>query len=152
MNYPTAAFPLVEGMTPKASPMPDRVKRLREETAKLPQVELVTDHFYADKMYLRRVFRKKGTLICGKEHKKQHFYIVVTGHVQVTSDTDVKDYYAGDVIVSQPGTQRAVLALEDSVCMTVHHSAKRNLDKLEAELVEPAPDALFDARNQRKLT
>ena len=73
----------------------------------LPQVQLQTAHFFADGMYARAVYRPAGTLIVGKVHKREHFYIVTKGSVQVSKDV----YRAGTVIVSKPGTKRAVLAL-----------------------------------------
>lgn len=116
----------------------------------MPQAQLETAHAWADGMYCRTLFRSAGTLIVGKVHKKEHFYIVAKGKVQVAMDDDVKEYEAGTVIVSKPGTKRAVYALEDSVCMTVHRTRKKNLDKIEKELIEPDAKALFDSRNGLK--
>jgi hypothetical protein len=122
------------------------VEALQALMLTMPQVELQTDHYFADGMYCRVVTRAAGTLIVGKVHKREHFYIVAKGAVQVGETV----YPAGSVVVSQPGTKRAVLALEDSVCLTVHRTAKRNLDKIERDLVEKDSTALFDARNKLK--
>jgi quercetin dioxygenase-like cupin family protein len=135
---------LLEGVTPQ--PGRAAVEALQRIMLTMPQVELPTSHYYADHMYLRAVFRKKGTVIVGKIHKRQHFYIVAMGKVQVGKEV----YPAGTVIVSEPGTKRAVLALEDSICMTVHHTNKRNLSKIERELIEPDETALFDSENKMK--
>jgi hypothetical protein len=43
-----------------------------------------------------------------------------------------------------------VYALEDSICMTVHRTSKKNLRKIEKELVEPDEFALFDETNNVK--
>lgn len=131
-------------------PMRAHVEKLQAEMAKLPQVELPTQHFFADGMYCRYLPRPKDTLIVGKVHKKEHFYIVVHGSVLVTTDEGVKEIKAPSVIVSKPGTKRAVLALEDSVCLTVHRTDKTDLDEIEAELIEPDITALFDASNNVK--
>ncbi len=128
------------------------VRRLQAEMADLPQLELETLHFFCDGMYARVVARPAGALIVGKVHKKPHFYIVTKGRVAVTDgDGPAREYGAGAVIVSQPGTKRAVLALEDSICMTVHRTDKKNLEKMEKELIEPDATALFDATNRRKV-
>ncbi len=126
-----------------------KVWRLQREMAKLPQADLPTEHYFADGMYARVLKRPAGTLIVGKVHKKEHFYIVTKGCVEVASDEKTEIYHSGDVIVSKPGTKRAVLALEDSICMTVHRTKKKNLDKIEKELVEEDNTALFDAQNKR---
>lgn len=127
-----------------------KVLELEAAMRKMPQVELVTNHYFADGMYAREVERPAGTLIVGKVHKKEHLYIVTKGKVQVVMDDEVKTYAAPAVIVSRPGTKRAVLALEDSVCMTVHRTKKRNLDKIEQELIEEDRLALFDSANKLK--
>lgn len=128
----------------------NRVLRLQEEMRKMPQVELETFHHFADGMYARVVPRAAGVTIVGKVHKREHFYIIVKGSVKVWSDGETKTYVAGDVIISKPGTKRAVYALEDSICMTVHRTNKKNLKKIERELVEPDEFALFDETNKLK--
>lgn len=128
----------------------EAVYALQAHLAQMPQLELPTEHYFADGMYARVLPRPAGTLIVGKVHKREHFYIVAKGRVAVYMDDEAREYGAGSLIVSQPGTKRAVLALEDSVCMTVHRTNKRNLDKIERELIEPDKTALFDARNMFK--
>ena len=127
-----------------------RVVRLQAAMSKLPQVELETRHYFADGMYAREVSRPATCLIVGKIHKKEHFYIVTKGKVQVVTDDGTQVYEAPTVLVSKPGTKRAVLALEDSCCMTVHRTDKTDLDEIEAELIDPEEVSLFDARNKLK--
>jgi len=132
------------------APVVGAIARLQAAMLKMPQAELETFHYFADGMYARVVKRAAGTLIVGKVHKKEHFYIVTKGKVEVASDTGTQTYEAGEVIVSKPGTKRAVLALEDSICMTVHRTKKHNLDKIERELVDDDPTALYDSANKLK--
>jgi hypothetical protein len=126
------------------------ILKLEAEVRKLPQDDfqksIRTDHYFADGMYARVLFRPKGALIIGKVHKKEHFYIVAMGCVQIEKNV----YPAGTVIVSKPGTKRAVLALEDSICLTVHRTKKRNLANIEKQLIEPDAKALFDSSNKLK--
>lgn len=111
---------------------------------RMPQMELETLHFWADGMYCRWLARPKGTLILGKIHKREHFYMVVQGAVRITDGaSEAVELRAPAIVVSHPGTQRAVFALEDSICLTVHRTNKKNLEKLEAELVEPMPESPF---------
>lgn len=106
---------------------------------------------FADGMYARVVERKRGVTIVGKVHKREHFYIITKGAVLVTDGGSIPVLrVAGDVIVSKAGTERAVFALEDSICMTVHRTDKTDLDEIEAELIEPDPLAFFDAANRLK--
>ena len=124
---------------------------LQAAMAALPQAELPTEHFFADGMYCRFLPRPAGTLIVGKVHRKEHLYVVCCGTVQVSDGTGAAREITGPaVLVSKPGTKRAVLALTDATCLTVHRTDSTDLDEIEAELIEPDDTALFDACNQRK--
>lgn len=127
-----------------------KIHHLEDAMRAMPQAVLETTHYFADGMYARVLARPAGTLIVGKVHKREHFYICAKGMVQVYMDNDVTVMSAGDIIVSQPGTKRAVLAIEDSICLTVHRTKKRNLDRIEKQLIEPDDRALFDASNKVK--
>lgn len=115
---------------------------------KMPQVMLETEHYRIEGVYCRLVKRAAGVLIVGKVHRREHLYVLMSGRLHVTTDDGVEEIVAPHVVVSKPGTKRAVLALEDSVCMTIHRTDKVDLDEIEAELVEPDETALFDSHNQ----
>lgn len=125
---------------------------LQREMAKLPQwneAEANTTHHFADGMYCRMLFRPAGTLIVGKKHKKAHFYIVCCGRVRITDDEDqARDIEGPCVIVSHPGVKRAVLALTDATCLTVHRTKHRHLERIERQLIEDEPEALFGSANK----
>lgn len=129
----------------------NRVQRLQTEMAKLPQAQLETRHYFADGMYCREIPRPKHTVIVGKIHKREHFYMVISGSVAVYQDSgEPKVLHAPAILISKPGTKRAVVALTDAVCCTVHRTENTDLDLIEAELIEPEEISLFDARNELK--
>ncbi len=115
---------------------------------KLPQIELPTDHFFANGMYARRMFAPAGTVIVGKIHKSEHFFIVAAGIIAVTTDSGTKELHAGDVLCVSPGAKRAGVAITDVVVFNIHRTDETNLDALEVELIEPEAECLFDARNK----
>ena len=122
----------------------DAIERLQVALSKFPQLELDTKHYFADGMYCRWVFRPKGALVVGKVHKKQHFYIVISGEVEVAGGPDgPKRMKAPCIVVSEPGTKRAVLALEDSVCITVHRTEYTDIEDIENDLVEDDPNSMY---------
>lgn len=131
-----------------------KVWALQREMLKLPQTQLPTSHFFADGMYCRFLPRPRGTLIVGKVHKREHFYIVASGTVRVSEDDGATaiEYTAPTLLVSKPGTKRAVVAITDAVCMTIHRldHPTQNLAAIEHELMEEDPTALFDAANELK--
>jgi quercetin dioxygenase-like cupin family protein len=132
-------------------PNKEQIAKLQEEVSKLPQVEdMVTDHFFSDGMYSRRVFRKAGTLIIGKVHLKDHFFICTKGEIIAWTENGMKKLSAGDIIECKSGTKRVTLATMDSIGTTVHRTNKTDLDEIEAELIEPDETALFDSSNKLK--
>ncbi|MCA8018071.1 hypothetical protein [Burkholderia metallica] len=127
------------------------ISKLQAEISQMPQWDASdsTSHFFADGMYARVLARPADTLIVGKVHRKEHFYIVCCGTVRITQgDGSAREVTGPAVLVSKPGTKRAVYAVTDATCMTVHRTKKRNLDKIERELIEPDGLALYDAHNR----
>ena len=132
-------------------PDAEQIGRLQEEISKMPQADgMITDHFFADGMYSRRVFRKAGTLIVGKVHLKDHFFICTKGEIIAWTEKGMKKLSAGDIIECKSGTKRVTLATMDSIGTTVHKTDKTDLDEIEAELIEPDDKALFDSSNKLK--
>jgi len=123
---------------------------LQQALSSLPQLTFDTRHYFADGMYLRELPRLKGTVIVGKVHKKEHFYIVLSGEVTVVSSGKKERIQAPRIMVSQPGTKRAVFAHEDSICITVHRTDARDLDEIEKELIEDDPSACYGPGNVLK--
>ncbi len=64
------------------------------------------------------------------------------------TESGMRTLKPGDVVESQPGTKRVTLALTDAIGMTVHKTNKRNLDKIEKELLEPDEMSAFDSANK----
>jgi len=135
---------------PAHIPTREDIERLQASMLSMPQLDLETQHYFAQGLYCRVLPRLAGTLIVGKVHKQEHLYIVCCGTVRVVSDAETKDVTGPAVIVSAPGTKRAVLALTDATCLTVHHTHLNDLEAIEEELIEPDETALFDAHNRLK--
>jgi mannose-6-phosphate isomerase-like protein (cupin superfamily) len=127
-----------------------QIERLQREMSVLPQLELETEHYFSGGMYCRKLTRPAGTLIVGKVHKKDHFFMCAKGEIRAWSEKGMVTLKAGDVICSKAGTKRVTLALTDAVGITFHKTNKTNLDKIEKELIEPDETALFDAANKLK--
>lgn len=135
---------------PAHVPTREQIDRLQAEMAKMPQAELETEHFFANGMYARKVFRKAGTLIVGKVHKQEHFFMLMFGELTVWTEGGMKTIKAGSVIVSKPGTKRVTLAHQDSVGITVHRTELTDPEEIEREIIEDDPGAMFDALNHAK--
>lgn len=124
-------------------PATQDIQRLKEEMLKLDQADLPTEHFWCDGMYMRVLPRPATCTIVGKVHKKKHFYIVVKGKVTIAGNGVRKTVEAPAYFVCEPGTQRAVYAHEDSICLTIHRTDHTDLEEVENELVEADADSPY---------
>ena len=131
-------------------PSKEEIDRLQVEMSLLPQAELETEHYFAGGMYCRKLIRPAGTLIVGKVHKKDHFFLCAAGEIIAWSEKGMVRLKAGDIICSKPGTKRVTLAVTDAIGITFHKTDETDLDKIELEMIEPDELALFDSSNNLK--
>ena len=130
--------------------MLDKVQTLQAEVSKLPQYEPETKHYFHGGMYCREVFRHAGVLVVGAVHKKEHFYLIVSGTVAITTDDGVQEVTGPHLFSSKPGTKRAVYSVTDALCMTFHAIEAKTVEEAEAELVEAEPNSMYSLGNQVK--
>lgn len=126
------------------------VQALQDAMTEMPQYEPPTEHLFHGGMYCRQVWRPAGCTIVGKVHKKEHFYVVVSGTICVTTDDGVQTVTGPKVLCSTPGTKRAVYAITDALCMTFHAVDAQTVEQAEDELVEPDNGSKFLAGNKVK--
>jgi len=129
-------------------PSKEQIEKLQSEMAKMPQVELETEHYFSGGMYCRKLIRPAGTLIVGKVHLKDHFFMCAKGEIIAWSEKGMKTLKAGDIIESKQGTKRVTYAVTDAIGITFHKTDKTDLDDIETELIEPDATALFDSSNK----
>ena len=127
-----------------------QVDQLQAELLKLPQYEPLTKHYFHGGMLCREVWRDAGVLVVGKVHLKEHFYLIAQGTVQITTDTGVQELTGPALMLSQPGTKRAVLSLTPALCMTFHRTDALTIEDAEIDLVESDPNSMYGAGNKLK--
>jgi hypothetical protein len=130
--------------------MSNRVQALQDVISKMPQYEPETKHTFHAGMYCREVWRPAGVLVVGKIHKKEHFYLIVSGTVAITTDEGVKSVTGPHLLCSTPGTKRAVYAETDALCMTFHVVDARTIEDAEHELVQEDDASMFSLGNKLK--
>jgi quercetin dioxygenase-like cupin family protein len=133
-------------------PLTERVSALQAEISKMPQYEAPTEHIFHGGMYCRQVWRPAGCVIVGKVHRKEHFYMIVSGTVTITTDEGVQTITGPFLLCSKPGTKRAVYAETDALCMTFHRTDAATVEDAELELVENDPNATIGVGNKIKMT
>jgi hypothetical protein len=100
-------------------------------------------HTFADGMYVREIFLPKGTVLTGKIHKHAHPNFLLRGEVLVVTESGGREHLKAPLsLISQPGTKRAIVALEDTVWVTIHATHETDLAKIEDEVIAPDYEAL----------
>jgi hypothetical protein len=97
-------------------------------------------HRFADGLYTREIFIPKGTVLTGKIHRQAHPNFLMQGEVIVVTEAGGRQHLIAPLaLISPPGTKRAVVALEDTVWITVHANPDntRDLTVLEAQIIAP---------------
>jgi len=125
----------------------NKIVALQAAMFEMPQYEPPTEHLFHGGMYCRQVWRPEGCTIVGKVHKKEHFYVVVSGTICVTTDDGSETITGPKVLCSMPGTKRAVYAVTDALCMTFHAVDAQTVEQVEAELVEEEANSMFTIGN-----
>jgi hypothetical protein len=128
-------MPVTEALIDDGDGLRGKIDRIEQEIAKLPQIEMVTIHHFANGLYARELHIPAGTILTGKIHKTEHINIVSKGRIIVWTEAGMKEVSAPFTMVSYPGTKRVGYALEDTIWTTIHASNETDLVKLEEELI-----------------
>ena len=122
-----------------------KILALQDELGKLPQLEIVTKHYFSKGLYAREIFIPKGTILVGKIHKHLSLNILSQGDITILTEFGARRVSAPYTVVSPPLTKRVGYAHEDTVWTTIHATDETDLEKLEDELICPTfPDMLSD--------
>lgn len=128
-----------------------QISYLVTELGKQPQVECPLKHYFAPGVYLREIFMPASSIIIGKIHKTEHLNIIERGSCSIYHEDGTQQLLqAPFTFVSKPGVQKVLYIHEDMVWKTIHVTHETDLDRLEAELIEPADYPLFDRTVERK--
>lgn len=129
----------------------EKIAHLVQEFGTLPQVECPLQHYFAPGVYIREIFMPAGSIVIGKIHKTEHFNIIQRGAVSLIGEDGSRQVLRGPhTFVSKAGVQKVLYIHEDTVWSTVHLTDERDLDKLEAMLIEPDKSyPKFDREQER---
>lgn len=115
---------LVEQLFFDEAPGDPRVKLERLTNAMKGLVETfepALSHYRASGLYGRRIYVPAGVCVATRVHKQAHFTIALAGRcLVVDQDGNRAEIEAPAVFVTEPGTQRACLAITDVQWLTVH--------------------------------
>ena len=125
----------------------DGILSLQDSIADLPNqidCESLNTHHFAPGIYGRQMDIPAGAVIVGKIHKHAHINVITKGTIKVVTEFGNDVYIAPKIWVSEPGTKRAVYALEDTQWLTIHanETNSQDLSELERQVIAPCFDDL----------
>jgi len=121
----------------------EQVMELEAAMLAMPnQIELETQHHFAPGIYVRELFIPAGTVLTGKIHRHELMNILVSGTIQVTTDTGVTELTGPKIYNSPPGMKKAAYAITDTIWLNIHPTTETDLVKIEDEFIAPSFEAL----------
>jgi hypothetical protein len=95
------------------------------------QVEIPVEHRFSGGIYAREITIPKGTLLTGRIHKFDHFDIMLSGDVTVSTDNgEVKRLTGLNIMEGKAGKKRAGFAHEDTHWITFHSVDERDPEEM----------------------
>jgi hypothetical protein len=109
----------------------DKINALEVAMLQEEQVPIDVKHRFSGGMYAREITIPKGTLLTGRIHKFDHFDIMLSGDISVSTDTgEVKRLTGLNIMEGKAGKKRAGYAHEDTHWITFHSAEERNPEEM----------------------
>jgi hypothetical protein len=126
----------LQTLSGKSPVMSDRelaiaMKAFVAKATNMPQEGFHYVHHMGGGVYIREMHLKPGTIGVGVKHLKETMAMIIKGTIKVFTDEGVRTYTAPAVIVSPPGSQRIVYAVDDAIFSTFHPSEGRTVEEIE---------------------
>lgn len=109
----------------------ERLNNLEQDLLKEPQIEIPVKHRFVGGMYSREITIPKNTLLTGRIHKFDHFDIMLSGDITVSTDNgEVKRITGLNILEGKAGKKRAGIAHEDTHWITFHSAEERDPEEM----------------------
>ncbi len=109
----------------------DKLARLELAMLQEEQVEIKPTHRFSGGIYSREITIPKGTLLTGRIHKFDHFDIMLSGDITVSTDSgEVKRLKGLNIMEGKAGKKRAGYAHEDTHWITFHSAEDRDPEEM----------------------
>lgn len=109
----------------------EKINNLELAMLQEDQVEVPVKHRFSGGIYAREITIPKGTLLTGRIHKFDHFDIMLSGDVTVSTDNgEVKRLTGLNIMEGKAGKKRAGFAHEDTHWITFHSAEERNPEEM----------------------
>lgn len=109
----------------------EKIQSLETVMLQEDQVDIPVNHRFSGGIYAREITIPKGTLLTGRIHKFDHFDIMLSGDVTVSTDTgEVKRLTGLNIMEGKAGKKRAGYTHEDTHWITFHSAEERDPEQM----------------------
>ena len=108
-----------------------------------PQIEIQVEHYFADGLYMRKIFIPAGLAFTGRVHKQDDLQIIFYGDLAILTEDGFKRFTGPDQFTSKAGLKPFAVAYQDTLWATVHHTHLTDLDEIDRTLFEE-DEHMFD--------
>lgn len=116
----------------------EQIDALEATLSQCEQIDHHITHRFTPGMYIRQIIMPAGSIYTSKIHKTEHPFTMLKGLCSVKSvDGKWRHMKAPWFGVTKPGTRRVLVIHEETVWLTYHPTHETDLEKIEAELIEP---------------
>lgn len=100
--------------------VPASILEIEKRLVDLPQTFMPVNHVFTPGMVSRQITIPAGTLLTSMMHKTEHQFVIVSGEIEVISETERHTYSAPHLGITPAGTKRALHAITDTIWITFH--------------------------------
>lgn len=103
-------------------PTKEDIRRAEDWMATQPPIDLRAYNHFAPGVYMREGIAPAGSIVTGREHRTEHFSILLQGKITVWTEQGMVTTEAPDIIRSLPGAKRIAYVHPgpDLIWLTVH--------------------------------
>lgn len=108
-----------------------KLNDLETDLLQKDQVEIPVEHRFSGGIYAREITIPKGALLTGRIHKFDHFDIMLSGDVTVSTDNgEVKRLTGLNIMEGKAGKKRAGYTHEETHWITFHSAEERDHEEM----------------------
>ena len=125
----------------------EKIMELEKMSMQKPQVDIPVKHYIHGGMYVREITIPKGVMVTGSIYKFDHFDIMISGDITVSSDDGESKRLKGyNVFEGMSGKKRAGYAHEDTTWITIHPFSAETGDEIQEFVTANSFDELEEFR------
>jgi len=128
----------------------DRIVRLEQAVAKLPQYDCPVKHYFVDGLYVREISIPAGCILVGYIHMQPCITTLSKGTILISEGDNTVKLSAPFTTTVAPGSKKAGYALTDVIWSDayVNPDNERDIDRLEARLTANTHAEYLTRRNE----